>query len=460
MSILTGKSMKLIENQEKNEIDIEEIKKSLPIPVNVSYSYNLLTVLSETPYFEFIIHLDENQKAKYVRYINPVKSVNDRKFLSLLSKIFKNDEWIQILAESEIGVLTVLYEEKQVPHKKYIELVKALKDVTQVYITDRQIQIFLWLPYDGSIKLEFCKNKEFYICSVDIALGNMSDKNKKVLSELLGMNLHEIKTKNVHIITNRPKRIPKVALETINRFQDDKNISEMELDLSLGELRIRNKYGKRGSFEIYHNYLMPLVKSDLDIFQKVKDLVSYNEFFEFLLKNDIYYQIPFEHALKNNVIPFLFDFLKAQKIKPNSITVFVDEKDIRLRLKTNQMSRNEGLEIIIPHTSKTVIDISSLLTLKAYPSLYIISPNNYIIYFEREKGVIKNEILDGIDTFLNGSLDKEVILDDYNGVTQFNDKKYCVSVDSTLDKVVVLPKNILPVFLRSLRYHLFSPLLG
>jgi hypothetical protein len=140
--------MPLIENQKEKKIDIEEIKKSLPFPVNVSYGYNILTVLGDA--YEFIIHLNEKFGVKYIRYFNP-GAVDDKNFLFLLRNLFGDVEWIKILTEKEINILSVLYEEKEVPHKEYIELVSSLEDVAQVYVEDRYIQIFLWSPSDRGV---------------------------------------------------------------------------------------------------------------------------------------------------------------------------------------------------------------------------------------------------------------------------------------------------------------------
>jgi len=419
--------MTVIEKQRKDKMDIEEIKKSLPIPVNVSYDFNILTVLGDR--YEFIIHLDENFKAKYIRYLNPDKTVDDRKFLSLLRNIIVNEKWVEILSEKEIEVLSVQYEKKMVPHNKYIKLVSSLEDVRQVYVSDRDIEIFLWSPSDSSIYVRFCKKKEFYICNSNIMIQNMSDKNKKVLSEFLGMNIDEIKTKNIRIVTRRPKRIPPVVIEAINRFQEADNNTKIELDFTSSEreLRIRTNDEKKGDFTIHPNFLIP-TKADLDVFQKVRDLVLYKEFFE---------------------------FLKAQKIKPKFVNILVYDDEIRLDMKKDQTINYDKVEIIIPHNNRTIVDVSPLLDLKEYIGLYILSPNNYIIFLEREKGDISNKIIDGIDTFLNGSLDKSVILANYEGVIQPNDKKYCIIVDSIREKIIVLPKTVLPYFLRTLRKQLF-----
>jgi len=446
--------MTVIEKQRKDKMDIEEIKKSLPIPVNVSYDFNILTVLGDR--YEFIIHLDENFKAKYIRYLNPDKTVDDRKFLSLLRNIIVNEKWVEILSEKEIEVLSVQYEKKMVPHNKYIKLVSSLEDVRQVYVSDRDIEIFLWSPSDSSIYVRFCKKKEFYICNSNIMIQNMSDKNKKVLSEFLGMNIDEIKTKNIRIVTRRPKRIPPVVIEAINRFQEADNNTKIELDFTSSEreLRIRTNDEKKGDFTIHPNFLIP-TKADLDVFQKVRDLVLYKEFFEFLIENNISYKIPFERTMKYDVIPFLFEFLKAQKIKPKFVNILVYDDEIRLDMKKDQTINYDKVEIIIPHNNRTIVDVSPLLDLKEYIGLYILSPNNYIIFLEREKGDISNKIIDGIDTFLNGSLDKSVILANYEGVIQPNDKKYCIIVDSIREKILVLPKTVLPYFLRTLRKQLF-----
>jgi len=445
--------MALIENQKEKKIDIEEIKKSLPFPVNVSYGYNILTVLGDA--YEFIIHLDEKFGVKYIRYFNPGKADDDKNFLSLLRNLFGDIEWIKILAEKEIDILSVLYEEKEVPHQEYIELVSSLEDVAQVYVEDRYIQIFLWSPSDSTISITFCKKRKFYICSIDVDLRDMSDKNKKALSKFLGMNIDKIKTKNVHITTRRPKQIPPVVIEAINRFQGDENIIKIELDftLSRGNILIRAKDEKKGEFTIFSDFIIP-IKSDLDIFQKVRDLVPYNEFFEFLIKNNISYKMLFERVLKYKVIPFLFEFLKAQKIKPKFIDVLVYDEEIRLDMKANQVETYGGVEIIIPHNNTTIVDVSPLMDLKGYIRMYILSPNNYIIYFERDKENNFEKIIDRIDAFLNGSLDKSVILDNYHGGLQ-SDKKYCISVDVNANKIVILPKTMLPYFLRTLRRQLF-----
>jgi len=446
--------MTVIEKQKKDKIDIEEIKKSLPIPVNVSYDFNILTVLGDR--YEFITHLDENFKAKYIRYLNPNKTVDDRKFLSLLRNIIVKEKWVEILSEKEIEVLSVQYEKKMVPHNKYIKLVDSLEDVRQVYVSNREIEIFLGIHSGNSIYVRFCKEKKFYICDSNIRIQNMSDKNKKVLSEFLGMNIDKLRTKNIHILTRRPKRIPPVIIEAINRFQEADNNTKIELDFTSSEreLRIWTSDEKKGDFIIHSNLLIP-TKADLDVFQKVRDLVLYNEFFEFLIENNISYKIPFERAMKYDVIPFLFEFLKAQKIKPKFVDILVYDDEIRLDMEKDQTINYGNVKITIPHNSRTVVDVSPLLNLEEYIGLYILSPNNYIIFLEREKGDINNKIIDGIDTFLNGSLDKSVILAHYEGVIQPNDKKYCIVVDSVREKVIVLPKNILPYFLRTLRKQLF-----
>jgi hypothetical protein len=162
----------------------------------------------------------------------------------------------------------------------------------------------------------------------------------------------------------------------------------------------------------------------------------------------------FERVLKYKVIPFLFEFLKAQKIKPKFIDVLVYDEEIRLDMKADQIGNYGGIEITIPHNNRRVVDVSPLMDLKEYIRIYILSPNNYIIYFERDEENNFEKIIDRIDTFLNGSLDKSVILDNYHGGIQF-DKKYCISVDSNANKIVILPKTLLPYFLRTLRKQLF-----
>jgi len=447
--------MILTKNHEKNEIDVEEIKRILPFPVEVLYNFNTLVVLGD--YYEFIRESGGNSESEYIRYYNVERGNDDKNFFDYLLKTeqYKDDKWLKILSETKIELLSALYKRNQVPHEWYKQFVDSLKNVEQVHIENKSVQIYFYPPHNGSVYIDFCKKKYFYICYTQLDLQNMSDENKKVLSEFLGMNLHKIKTKNVTITTWRPKRIFPSVIEAINRFQGDEKITEIDLDFPSKKLTISTKNGRKSEFIVCSNYLIP-DKTDLYVFQKVSDLVPYKDFFEFLIREGISYNMKYEQVSKSGVIPFLLKFLEKQKTNPKYINVLVGERWITVYMNYRVLATYEGIEVNILHGNKPLVDVSPFIDSKVFIRLFILSPNEYIFIFPRQnKEETENKTIDKINEFLKGAIDKSSILENYEGVINSNNKKYCIIYDYRREEIIILPKAILPYFLRTLRRYLF-----